>query len=110
MIQKTWRIHTGRKSIEVERAGEVSTFSYDVVEMKLLAEELEIKHGMRKPDTNKVLGPTIDFLKDYAAALDHLGISGCTSDTAFRFYNLIGTQFVLMTNELQSQCESIAKG
>ena len=110
MMQKTWRIHTGQKSIEVKQGEEVSTFSYDVVEMKLLAEELEIKHGMRKPDSNKVSGPSIAFLQEYASALDHLGIPGCTSDAAFRFYNLIGTQFVLMTNELQSQCESIAKG
>lgn len=110
MQQATWRIHTGRKSIAIERGEEVTTFAYDVVEMKLLAEELEIKHGMRKSDTNKVSGPTIPFLQEYASVLDHLGIPGCTSDTAFKFYNLIGTQFVLMTNDLQSQCESIAKG
>lgn len=110
MSEIQWTLSTGRKSIAVERGDESIQFEYDVVEMKLLAEELELRHGMRKTDSNKVDGPTVQFLREYASALSQLGIEGCTVDAAFRFYNLIGTQFVLMTAHLDQQIEALVKG
>lgn len=103
------KLTNGRKSIEITRHGESSTFEYDIVEMKLLAEELEIKHGLRVDTKDKVASPTVPFLREYARALDHLGIPGCTVDAAFQFYNLIGTQFRQMTAELEKQILEIAK-
>jgi hypothetical protein len=104
-----WTLSTGRKSIEIAKGDETTVFEYDVVTMKLLAEELEIRHGMRREDSDKVSGPTVAFLHDYAEALRALGLADCTADAAFRFYNLIATQFVLMTVDLEKQITAITK-
>ncbi len=104
------KLTTGRKSIEFDHHGETAKFEYDIVEMKLLAEELEIRHGLRRDGTEKVGAPTVPFLRDWAESLNHLGITGCTVDAGFRFYNLIQTQFFRMTEELETQIQAIAKG
>lgn len=104
------KLDTGRKSIVIDRAGDVSSFEYDIVEMKLLSEEMELKHGLRSESSDKVGTPTIPFLREYAQALTHLGMRDCSVDAAFRFYNLIGTQFVLMTAQLDQQIRAIVKG
>lgn len=99
----------GQRTIEVQAGlGKVFEWRYDVVEMKLLVETLERKHGMRIDDSLNVGRPTQDFLSDLAAGLAERGLEGCTSAVAFRLYNTIGVQFLLLYKNLKKQVAEIS--
>ena len=109
-LSKAWKLSTGREYFEIVTNGTATRWEYDVVEIKLLAEDAERACGMRSEDSNRVSRPTSEFLSGFAQLLQQRGCTGCTSDAAFRVYNVVNTQFAIMTQELASQITEIAKG
>ena len=109
-LAKAWKLSSGREFFEIIVDGNASRWEYDVVEIKLLAEEVERDCGMRIDDKPEVSRPTPEFLAGFAALLSQRGCTGCTSDAAYRVYNVVNTQFAVMTRELNSQITAIAKG
>ena len=109
-LSKAWKLSTGREFFEIVVDGKVSRWEYDVVEIKLLAEDMERACGMRADDSPNVSRPTGEFLSGFAQLLSQRGCTGCTSDAAYRVYNVVNTQFAMMTQELASQITAIAKG
>lgn len=109
-LSKAWKLNTGREFFEIIVNGTSSRWEYDVVEIKLLAEDLERSCLMRKEDSDEVQRPTPAFLAGFAHALAERGCTGCTMDAAFRVYNVVNTQFAAMSRELEAQITSIAKG
>jgi hypothetical protein len=99
------QLNTDRKAFEIKRGGETTKWEYDVLELKLTAENLEREHGMRHGD--KVKPPTIEFLRQFASILnDEFGLVGCSSDIAFRVYNVVNAQFVELQDDLELQLKA----
>lgn len=109
-LSKAWKLSSGREFFEIIVDGKASRWEYDVVELKLLAEDLERACGMRSADSANVSRPTSEFLSGFASSLTQRGCIGCTSDAAYRVYNVVNTQFAIMSQELASQITAIAKG
>lgn len=102
----TIKLNPGRESFIVMRDGLESRWEYDVVEIKLLSEELERSHGLR--EGNQVKSPTITFLQAFANLLSAKGLEGCNTDVAFKVFNVVNAQFVKISNDLSAQVQSIA--
>ncbi len=109
-LSRAWKLSTGREFFEIVINGNATRWEYDVVEIKLLAEDMERACGMRTDDSPKVSRPTGEFLSGFSQLLQQRGCTGCTSDAAYRVYNVVNTQFAVMTQELASQITAIAKG
>lgn len=109
-LSKAWKLSAGREFFEIVRNGVASKWEYDVVDIKLIAEECERACGMRQGDSDKVSRPTAAFLSILATSLQERGCVGCTSDAAFRVYNVVNTQFAIIARDLEAQVAAIAKG
>lgn len=107
MEQEPIRIDTGRRKFEISRNGETKLWEYDILELKLLFEELEAKHGLRN-EKNEVLNPTGAFLHELASRLQVLHLDYCTLDVAFRIYNVVNTQFRVLYASISVQVSSQA--
>lgn len=109
------KLSAGREAFEIERNGITSRWEYDVLEVKLIAEDLERSHGMRVMNdkgepTAMVNRPTLPFLKDLSERLSLLGCDGCTTDAAFKIYNVVNIQFARLSADLEQQVTKIAHG
>lgn len=109
------KLSAGREAFEIECNGQTSRWEYDVVAIKLLAEELEKAHGMRIKNeegelTDKVSRPTLPFLEDFATRLQEYGFAACTADSAFKVYNVVNVQFATISRVLEQQVMAIANG
>jgi hypothetical protein len=109
------KLSTGREAFEIEHNGHVTRWEYDVLEVKLLAEDLERQFEMRVLDdkgelTDLVKRPTAPFCDALADRLQALGCSGCTCDAAYKIYNVVNIQFARITADLQQQVTKIAYG
>ena len=109
------KLTTAREAFEIERLGQATRWEYDVLEVKLLSEELERQHGLRVLNekgepTDKVSRPNLPFLTALAEQLRELGCDGCTADAAYKIYNVVNTQFARIVADLEQQVTKIAHG
>ena len=109
------KLSAGREAFEIEYQGQTTRWEYDVVAMKLQAEELEKLHGMRVKnekgeDTDVVKRPTLPFLEDFATKLQEHGFASCTTDSAYKVYNVVNIQFAKIAQTLEEQVTQIANG
>jgi hypothetical protein len=100
------RIDTGKRKFEVTSNGETKLWEYDILAVKLMFEDVEKKHGLRKG--NDVGAPTVECLSDIATGLQSLGLDGCSLDAAFRVYNVVNTQFRVLYASISEQVNSQA--
>lgn len=99
------RLPKGTLEFEVIRDGKPATWTGDCVELKLLCEELEEKHGVVS-DGEKVK-VTAEFLSDLASRLSALGIPGCTSTAAHTVYHVVNVQFAAYNDRLGDDIEKL---
>ncbi|XZE18815.1 hypothetical protein SH449x_004120 [Pirellulaceae bacterium SH449] len=101
------KLDNGKRAFEVQTSKGVFRWEYDILTVKLTAEDLETKYGLRKLGDDKVVSPTPDFLQSFAASLHELGLHNCTVDAAFAVYEIVNTQFVQLSASVNSQINSI---
>ena len=82
------KIEVREDSIEVliKRQSEPSTsVSVDLLELRMLVEELEAKHPMRRE--KGMVYATREFLRDLATQLNEIGVEGATPSMAFQLWS-----------------------
>ena len=104
------KLSNGRRKFEVSFPdGETVLWEYDVVDIKLLAESLERRHGLRRDGVEEISPTTPEFLADLARALDAKGIKGCTTDAAYYVYGIVNAQFSKIAGQLQNQVDEVMR-
>ncbi|MFN7841410.1 MAG: hypothetical protein ACK5YR_19035 [Pirellula sp.] len=101
------KLDNGKRAFQVQTSEGVFRWEYDVLTIKLTAEELEAKFGLRKLGEDKVVSPTPAFLQAFAFRLHEFGLTDCTVDAAFAVYEIVNTQFIQLSSAVSSQINSI---
>lgn len=85
------RLPNGTLTFEVTRDDEPTTWKADCVELKLLCEELEGKHGVVEKDGQMTV--TTPFLQELAERLHAMGLTGCGVTAAHAVWHTTNVQF-----------------
>ena len=76
-------------SVAYKRDGQERTAFLDVLEMRLLCDELEARHTLERK--NGQVYATRAFLADVASELSKMGVEGATVYEAFQIWSKLGT-------------------
>jgi hypothetical protein len=95
------RINTNRPKLELNRDGKITIWEYDVVLVKMEIERLTSKHGIGPEGT-----PNEQFLLEFAAYLERIGLIDCNCAVAMQMWSLVPVQFKQLTVEIFSQLAS----
>lgn len=70
----------------------------DLIELKLICEQVEEKHNLQV--VNGEARPTPEFLADLAGVLQGCGFEGCTSTQAWQVWVTVGKSLVVLKKNI----------
>ncbi|MFN4768939.1 MAG: hypothetical protein ACK5JL_02775 [Candidatus Kapaibacterium sp.] len=76
-------------SVSYKRDGQERNATLDVLEMRLVFEDLERKHALERRDGQ--VYATRAFLSDVASELQKMGVDGATVSEAFQIWTKLGS-------------------
>ena len=91
-------------NVEMEN-GETVPATIDVLELKLLCEELEYKHHLEKNPDGSYKSST-DFLRDLAAQLALAGVPSPTVTLAYQLWHVAGAKLNELKKNINDQLSS----
>lgn len=91
----------GTLRFQVTRGDKKETWTSDVLELKLLAEELEAKHSLDK--SSGFLVPTAAFLRELAAAYVEAGCPECGPTQAKQIWMLVASRFLDVAQHIDAE-------